>query len=282
MFTKSIFPLNLFPVLVIFFFGLPAGSAQSMELRGEWVQGGLLLGTTDPETRLKFDGKTVRVSPEGHFVIALGRDAPAEVSLTSTLAGETTAIRYQVKSRQYNIQYVEGVPQKTVTPPAEVLERIRREARMVASARAVIDARLDYLRGFSSPLEGPITGVYGSQRVYNGTPKNPHYGLDIAAPTGSLVKAPAPGVVRLVQPDLYYSGGTLILDHGYGLTSSFIHLSEILVEEGQMIARGDDIARVGATGRATGPHLDWRINWLDVRVDPAIVLEQFPFQPNPD
>jgi murein DD-endopeptidase MepM/ murein hydrolase activator NlpD len=125
-------------------------------------------------------------------------------------------------------------------------------------------------------LIGPITGVYGSQRVYNGVPKNPHYGVDYAAPTGTEVVAPAAGIVRLAHPDLFYSGGTMIIDHGHGLSSSFLHLSGLLVAEGARVTRGQPIALVGATGRATGPHLDWRMNWHQQRIDPQLVLETLP------
>jgi murein DD-endopeptidase MepM/ murein hydrolase activator NlpD len=149
---------------------------------------------------------------------------------------------------------------------------------MVAEARRLITDKTDFLAGFIKPLEGPITGVYGSQRFYNGIPKSPHYGLDYAAPEGTVVKAPAAGTVRLAHDDLFYSGGTLIIDHGHGLSSSFLHLSEILVVEGSRVERGVPIARVGATGRATGPHLDWRMTWLNQRVDPALVLQSFPAQ----
>jgi len=184
---------------------------------------------------------------------------------------------YPVAQREYKVQRVNGVPQRTVTQPsAEVLERIRNEGHLVRQARADNDPREDFLQGFIKPLEGPITGVYGSQRVYNGVPKNPHYGLDIARPTGTVVVAPAPGIVKLVHADMYYSGGTLVLDHGYGLTSSFIHLSGALVKEGQRVEAGEPIAKVGSSGRATGPHLDWRVNWFSVRLDPALVLEFFP------
>ena len=257
-----------------------AGPGHTLEIQGEWRQGALLMGAVEPGTSVRFEGRDVAVSPQGRFVVALGREAPETVVLETRAEGEEVRSRtFQVAQRDYNIQRIEGVPQETVTPPADVLERIRREAAMVAEARAVEDLRLDYLAGFASPLDGPVTGVYGSQRVYNGTPRSPHYGLDIAAPEGTAVRAPAPGVVRLVHPDMYFSGGTLIIDHGYGVSSSFIHLSEILVEEGASVDAGDPIARVGATGRATGPHLDWRINWFDVRVDPALVLDWFPRTP---
>lgn len=244
----------------------------ALELAGQWVQGGLLIGSVDPGQQVIFMGKPLRVSPMGRFVIGLGRDAPAQVSLK---VGQSVHA-FAVRQRQYREQRVEGVPERTVTPPPEVMQRIALEAKLVREARASDDPREDFLSGFSRPLEGPITGVYGSRRVYNGVPKNPHFGLDIAAPTGALVVAPAPGVVRLVHNDMYFSGGTLVIDHGYGVSSTFIHLSELLVEPGAEVRRGDPIARVGATGRATGPHLDWRINWFDVRIDPALVLENFP------
>ncbi|MFT6420077.1 MAG: murein DD-endopeptidase MepM/ murein hydrolase activator NlpD [Porticoccus sp.] len=262
--------------LVLLLCLLPMASF-SLELKGELVQGGMLVGQVTPGEQVEVMGRPVRVDDQGLFVFGLGRDAPAEIKLTHTNGGnEVVTYSYAVAQRVYREQRVEGVPQKTVTPPPEVLERIRREATLVREARTVDDRRTDFLSGFVKPLEGPITGVYGSRRVYNGTPGNPHYGLDIAAPTGTEVFAPAPGVVTLVHRDMFYSGGTLLIDHGYGISSTFIHLSELLVEEGQQVAPGDPIARVGATGRATGPHLDWRINWFEVRLDPALVLEQFP------
>ena len=163
-------------------------------------------------------------------------------------------------------------------PPAEQLQRIKSDAQLVKAARQPITDKTDFLQGFIKPLNGPKTGVYGSQRFYNGVPKSPHYGVDYAAPTGTIVVAPAAGVVRLAHPDLFYSGGTMIIDHGHGLSSSFLHLSEILVTVGTRIERGAPIAKVGATGRATGPHLDWRMNWRNVRVDPELVLETLPAQ----
>jgi len=256
--------------------GLLTTTAQALEFEGTWRQGGLLVGHVDPGTEVLFGQRQVRVAEDGRFVIGLDRDAPQRVELTTRSAAGEQVYDFQVQQRQYDIQRVEGVPQETVTPPESVLERIREEAALVYRARSADDPRLDFAGGFASPLSGPITGVYGSQRVYNGVPKNPHFGLDIAAPTGTLVRAPAPGIVKLAHRDMYFSGGTLIIDHGYGVSSTFIHLSDILVAVGDRIAVGDAIAKVGATGRATGPHLDWRVNWFDVRVDPALVLEFFP------
>ena len=157
--------------------------------------------------------------------------------------------------------------------------RIRQDSALVKKARRDSSANLDFLGGFIKPLDGPITGVYGSQRIYNGIPGSPHYGVDYAAPIGTLVLAPASGKITLAHPDLFYSGGTIIMEHGFGLTSSFLHLSEILVSVGQRVEQGTAIARVGATGRATGPHLDWRMNWLNVRVDPQLVMRALPVAP---
>lgn len=253
-----------------------AEAADELRFRGIWQQGGMVVGRVAPVARVTLAGKPVEVGRDGYFVLGLGRDAPPEIELTVTDPLGQRSLRFEVDQRQYQVQRIEGVPQRTVTPPPEVVERIRHEQELVDRARARISPRRDFLDGFTRPLEGPITGVYGSARIYNGVPRNPHYGLDIAAPTGTLVRAPASGVVRLVHPDMYFSGGTLILDHGHGLSSTFIHLSEILVEEGAEVARGNPIARVGATGRATGPHLDWRMNWRDVRIDPDLVLTYFP------
>ena len=251
--------------------------AAALEFQGTWQQGAMLLGHTKPGNKVVFQDRNVSLTPQGYFVIGLSRDVKGPVVVDVRNGKDSQQYSYSVAQREYKVQRVDGVPQRTVTPPsAEVLERIRREGRLVRQARADNDPREDFLQGFIKPLEGPITGVYGSQRVYNGVPKNPHYGLDIARPTGTVVVAPAAGIVKLVHADMYYSGGTLVLDHGYGLTSSFIHLSGALVKEGQRVEAGDAIAKVGSSGRATGPHLDWRVNWFSVRLDPALVLEYFP------
>ena len=147
---------------------------------------------------------------------------------------------------------------------------------MAADARKVDLPLPGFAEVFQWPLIGPISGVYGSQRFYNGVAGSPHFGVDIARPTGSQVSAPASGVVTLVHPDMFYSGGTLIIDHGHGISSTFIHLSEILVKEGDAIHQGQVIAKVGQTGRATGPHLDWRMNWFEERLDPQLLMGPMP------
>ena len=221
----------------------------------------------------------IKTTADGQFLFGLGRNAPATSTFVVTdLTGVKTTEAFRVAARNYTIQKVEGVSQRTVEPPAGQLQRIQSDSALVVQARRLVSDKTDFLSGFIKPLEGPITGVYGSQRYYNGVPKSPHYGLDYAASTGTIVKAPAAGVVRMAHDDLFYSGGTLIIDHGHGLSSSFLHLSEILVEEGHRVQQAEPIARVGSTGRATGPHLDWRMNWLNQRIDPALVLESFPAQ----
>lgn len=264
------------PVVLLAAMTAAWAAADELQFRGSWLQGGLILGRVAPAVKVSLAGAEVTVGRDGWFLVGLGRDAPGEAELTLTDPLGSRTYRFAVQRREYPVQRVDGVPERTVTPPPEVLRRIRREQELVDRARAAVSPRQDFLDGFSRPLEGPVTGVYGSARIYNGVPRSPHYGLDIAAPAGALVWAPASGVVRLVQPNLYFSGGTLIVDHGQGLSSTFIHLSEILVAEGDELRRGDPIARVGATGRATGPHLDWRMNWRGERIDPELVLRDFP------
>jgi Membrane proteins related to metalloendopeptidases len=255
----------------------PALAADALAIRGKWEQGSILFGSVTPGYALKLDGRTVRTTSTGEFVFGLGADAPQQVTLVLTdPQGRSEKRTYEVKQRQYQVQRVNGVEQKHVTPPPELLARIERENELTRKARLLDDDRTDFLQDFIWPLSGPITGVYGSRRVFNGTPRSPHYGLDIAAPTGTKVVAPAAGLVTLAEDDLFYSGGTLILDHGYGLSSTFIHLSKILVAVGDRIEQGQAIAEVGATGRVTGPHLDWRMNWFDVRLDPALLMEGKP------
>ncbi len=249
--------------------GLTPLAAPAFELDGEPVQGGLMLGRAEPGSSVTLDGTPVMVSPQGDFVIGFGRDDRGSLELRVREPGNGTSVReLAVAAREYDIEHVDGLPPKTVTPDPGDLDRIREEAAMVAGARSRRDDRADFAAGFAWPASGRLSGFYGSQRVLNGEPRRPHFGVDVAAPTGTPVYAPAPGLVTLTHPDMYYSGGTIVLDHGHGLSSSFLHLSEVLVEAGARVAQGELIGRIGATGRASGPHLDWRMNWLDKRVDP--------------
>lgn len=240
------------------------------ELNGDIRQGALLWAQVPQGSRVMLDDEVLQVSEEGIVVLGFGRDE----SGTRRLVVEPgdCSVQLDIAAREYRIQRVEGVPQRTVTPDPDDLERIRREAALVAKARRSTRPVTDFSAGFSWPVEGPISGVYGSQRVYNGTPGRPHFGVDVAVPTGTPITTPAPGVVVLAEPDLFFSGGTIIIDHGLEVNSSFLHLSEVSVEVGQRVEPGDIIGKVGATGRATGPHLDWRMNWRDRRVDPQLLV----------
>ncbi len=267
-------------VYFLSFFLLSNAFAESViSWQGSWQQGGMLMGQIKPDFKVSFAGEQIKTTVDGRFLFGLGRNAQGPSTfIISTPNGTDIEEQYPVAEREYKIQRVEGVPQKTVKPPAEQLQRIRSDSALVVKARKEVTSVTDFLEGFIKPIDGPVTGVYGSQRFYNGVPKSPHYGVDYAAPKGANVIAPAAGVVRLAHRDLFYSGGTLIIDHGHGLSSSFLHLSDILVSEGSRVERGDSIALVGSTGRSTGPHLDWRMNWRNVRVDPELVLETLPAQ----
>jgi murein DD-endopeptidase MepM/ murein hydrolase activator NlpD len=264
---------------VFLLFSLVSIHAFGLELRGSWQQGGVIVGKVPDASQIEYRGKKLQLSSLREFVIGLGRDAPDHATLVVIDAqGGRTEHKFAVKQRSYNIQRVTGVPQQTVEPDPEQVARARREAQMAADARKGNLPLRFFAQEFVWPLVGPITGVYGSQRVYNGVPNSPHYGVDIARPVGTVVNAPAGGVVTLVHPDMFFSGGTLIIDHGHGLSSTFIHLSEILVKKGDEIVQGQAIAKVGKTGRATGPHLDWRMNWFEERVDPQLLVGAMPSQ----
>ncbi len=241
-----------------------------------WQQGSLIKGKTLPGSQVEFLGNDVYVSEQGEFVLGLGRDAPSKVDVVVTdAAGVKHSHVFDVVQRQYNIQRVEGVEEKFVTPSAKDQQRIDRDNALISEARRLREARADYASGFVWPLLGPISGVYGSQRFFNGEGRQPHYGVDVVAPVGTLVQAPAAGKVIFTR-DMYYSGWTLVIDHGQGLSSSFLHLSKILVKVGDTVKQGDPIAEVGATGRVTGAHLDWRMNWLDQRIDPQLLVPPMP------
>ena len=256
---------------------LASSAVCALEVEGVWQQGATLIGRVSPAAEVSFAGRQLRTTADGRFVLGLGRDAgPEAVIRVRDPDGAPVEHRFAVKQRRYAIQRIEGVPRRTVNPPPEALARIRQEAALARQARTHDLPRRDFLQTFAWPLRGPVTGVYGSQRFYNGEPRRPHYGVDVAAPTGTRVQAPAAGKVTLAHADMYFSGGTLILDHGHGLSSTFIHLSKLLVREGQEISQGQAIAEVGATGRATGPHLDWRMNWFEFRLDPQLLVGEMP------
>ena len=260
---------NFFCVLLL---SAIASSSSALEIFSEWQQGGIVIGQVSAGEQVEFNGRKISLAPDGKFVLGLGRDAEPLAVLTVISHAKREQHSFAVKAREYEIQRVEGVPQQTVEPSPQQTERIAQEAQLVAAARKDDFPLMFFAQKFQWPLLGPISGVYGSQRVYNGVPKSPHYGVDIAKPTGTLVRAPAGGLVTLVHADMFLSGGTLIIDHGHGLSSTFIHLSKILVKKGDKIKQGQEIALVGQTGRASGPHLHWAMNWFETRVDPQLLV----------
>jgi murein DD-endopeptidase MepM/ murein hydrolase activator NlpD len=271
---------RLFQWIAITLATLPLHTALALELDGEVIQGGLIFGTAGPGASVFLDDTEIMVSSDGRFVIGFGRDETGRRILKVTEpTGGTELLDLAIALRDYDIERVDGLPPQTVTPDPAAAERIREEQEMVVTARTRRGVDPDYQGGFSWPANGRISGVYGSQRILNGEPRRPHFGLDIAAPTGSPVFAPADGVITMTHPDMYFSGGTIILDHGQGLSSTFLHLSRILVEAGTTVKKGDLIAEIGSTGRASGPHLDWRMNWLDRRVDPQLLVSGLPPSP---
>ena len=257
-------------ILLIFFISL---KVSAVELNGKFIQGHFIVGKTDPSSKVKIDKKQIRVSKDGYFAFGLARDRKYDVVITIEKNGVKEKITKRIQKRKYNIQRIDGLEEKMVTPPEEVYERIKKDNKLIAKARAV-DTDLDYFKDkFIIPVEDAIiTGVYGSQRILNGKPKWPHYGLDFAQDEGAPVKAMINGTVTLAETDLYYTGGTLIFDHGHGISTLYMHMNEIFVKKGQKVKQGEVIGTVGATGRATGAHLDVRLNWFGVRLDPATVL----------
>lgn len=269
-------------LLSLLFLPALAEDTPPLQLDGRFEQGALLRGSTTPGVAVRVDERLLRLTPEGQFVFGIDRDAAAEITLVLTPpGGAPTTLRYPVARRSYAIQRLNGLPPKQVNPDPEMDERIARETASNRAARAR-DTAVDYVfQRFVWPARGAITGVFGSQRVLNGEPKQPHYGVDVAGPIGAPVIAPADGIVSLVNPDMFFSGGTLYLDHGHGVSSAFLHLSKILVQPGQTVRQGEKIALIGNTGRVTGAHLDWRVNWFEARVDaaqlvPAIVKGRTP------
>ena len=246
-----------------------------LQVRGELTQGSMLVGKTEPGNQVTFNGRSLSVSESGYFVFGMAREADSEHELTVVTAdGKTHQYPLQVASREFDIQRIDGLPQQTVTPDPEIQDRVSRENQQIAAARSTRSDMTYFAGPYIWPAEGRISGVYGSQRILNGEPRAPHWGLDIAAPTGTPVHAPVNGVVVLAHPDMFMSGGTLIVDHGHGVFSNFLHLHRILVDVGDYVEQGDPIAEIGATGRATGPHLDWRMNWEAMRVDPQLLLPE--------
>lgn len=250
-----------------------ATAAQALELEGKFTQGGLVTGRTAPGAKVFLDDHPVAVAPDGRFVFGFGRDAGKAAALRLVLPdGREEARSLAVQPRDYDIQRVDGLPERKVTPKPEDLARIRADQKLINEVRGLTTPASFFVSGFVWPVEGRISGVYGSQRVLNGKPRRPHFGVDIAAPAGTPVRAMADGTVALVHPGMFLTGKTVMLDHGLGLTSVYIHMSEITVRQGDRVKKGQKIGAVGMTGRATGPHLHWGVAWHGTQLDPALLV----------
>jgi len=254
-------------ILLIFLFSL---KVSAVEFNGKFIQGHYILGKTNPDSKIFIDKKKVKVSDDGYFAFGIGKDRKFDITITEN----NKKIIKKIQKRKYNIQRIEGLPQKKVTPPEEFYARIKRENLLIAKARE-IDSDLSFFKeNFIIPVDNAIiTGVYGSQRILNGIPKWPHYGLDFAQKKGAPVKAMNNGIVTLAEKDLFYTGGTIIFDHGHGISTLYMHMNDLFVNVGDQIKKGDIVGSVGASGRATGPHLDIRLNWFGTRLDPATILD---------
>ena len=255
-------------VAITIFFLFIATSSYAVTFEGKFIQGSFILGKTEPNSKVFIDKQKVKVTPDGYFAFGLGRDRKNDVVIT---INEKKIVK-RVFKREYKIQRIDGLEEKKVTPPEEVYERIKRENSWIGEARAINSDLVFFKNKFINPLENAIvTGVYGSQRILNGKPKWPHYGIDFAAKEGTEIKAMLDGVVTLAEPDLFYTGGTLIFDHGHGISTLYMHMKTLMVKKGQKVKQGDVIGTVGSTGRSTGAHLDVRLNWFQTPLDPATV-----------
>lgn len=252
-------------------------TAQAVRLDGNAIQGGMMIGLAPGAVSASVDGIASNVSGDGLFVIGFPSEAPDHAILEVRFAdGRTETQVLKIAQRTYDVERIDGLPSAQVTPPQEVLDRIARENAAIGAVRALNTPVPWFVGGFHWPAIGRISGVYGSRRILNGLARQPHYGVDVAAPTGTPVTAPAPGTVAMAEADLYYTGGTIMIDHGFGVTSVLSHLSAVLVDVGAHVQPGDVVGLVGATGRVTGAHLDWRVNWLTVRLDPALLVPAMP------
>ena len=257
----------------IIFFLLIFNISHAVEFLGNFKQGSFILGKTDPNSKVFIDDRKVRVSNDGYFAFGLDRDRKNNVLIKIINKKETKLIEKKVFKRKYKIQRIDGLPPKQVTPPPEVYERIKKDNILIGKARA-IDSKLVFFKDkFIYPIDKYIiTGVYGSQRILNGKPRRPHYGIDFHAPEGTPVKSMMDGVVTLVENDMYFTGGRIIFDHGHGISTLYMHMKDINVKKGQKVKKGEIVGTLGQSGRATGPHLDIRLNWFDVKLDPASIL----------
>ena len=263
--------MRLFLFSIIIF--LQINFLNAIEFIGKFEQGSFILGKTKPNSKVQIDNRKVRVTDDGYFAFGLDRDRKNDVIIKIIEKGNLETIQKKVLKREYKIQKIDGLPPKQVTPPPEVYERIKNDNKLIGKARSLNTPYKFFKKKFINPLDKyVITGVYGSQRILNGKARRPHYGIDFHAPEGTPIKAMMDGKVTLAEADMYSTGGTIIFDHGHGVSTLFMHMKDIDVKVGQKVKQGKIIGTLGKSGRATGPHLDIRLNWFDVKLDPASVL----------
>ncbi len=259
-------------LIILFFLTIKVYAA---EFNGKFIQGHFIIGNTKPNSKVIIDKKEIKVSKDGYFAFGIDRDRKFDVVIKIINDGKVERIIKKVQKRKYKIQRIDGLDEKKVTPPEEVYERIKKENKLIAKARNINSDLNFFKNNFILPVDNAIiTGVYGSQRILNGKPRWPHYGVDFAQKEGTPIKAMLNGTATLVENDLYYTGGTLIFDHGHGISTLYMHLKDIYVSKGQKVKQGEIIGTLGQTGRATGPHLDIRLNWFGTRLDPMTALKK--------
>ncbi|SIN90431.1 Murein DD-endopeptidase MepM and murein hydrolase activator NlpD, contain LysM domain [Sulfurivirga caldicuralii] len=244
-----------------------------IQVSGQLTQGGYAIVTASPGSRISYAKRTLIVDESGARPIGFSRDAATRQEISVRLPDGRTIIReITLAPRKYAIQRINGLKKRYVSPDKATLKKIREDIARARAARRLDLPFAGWRDRFIWPTSGIISGVYGSQRILNGKPRRPHYGVDIAAPTGTPVYAPAGGKVTLATP-MVLSGNTLMIDHGRGVRSTFMHLSNMTVHEGELVKKGQKVGEVGATGRATGPHLHWGMSWFNTRLDPATFMD---------
>ncbi|MBO9708409.1 MAG: M23 family metallopeptidase [Caulobacter sp.] len=250
-------------------------AAPGLVLYGRFVQGGYAIGRTAPRAQVLLNGVAItQASADGWFVIGFDRDAPPPALITVETPDGSASHQATIAPGTFDIQRIDGLPQDQVAPSDPVLlARIAAEgARKSAGFASRIDG--DFFRtGFIWPVQATRrSSSFGGQRILNGEPKRPHYGVDLAAPVGTPVVAPAAGMVSFAEKGLHFEGGLILIDHGQGLITAYLHLSRIDVTAGQSVTQGQTIGAVGKEGRVTGPHLCWRMKWRDQNLDPSLLI----------
>jgi murein DD-endopeptidase MepM/ murein hydrolase activator NlpD len=261
--------IRIFVILIIFI-----SDVEALELSGSFTQGGLIIGKLklDEKYKVIIDEKKIKINEDGYFIFGISRNRIKDISIKIKAKGFEEKIVKKISKRKFKIQRIDGLPKRKVTPNEEDMKRIRKEGRLISVAKNQNSDLSFFFKGFIRPVDGITTGVYGSQRILNGKPRTPHYGIDIAAPSGTKIKNSNSGKVILAQKDLFFTGGTIIIDHGHGLISIYSHLKDLFVKEDDFVKKGKIIATVGSTGRSTGPHLDFRLYCKNIAIDPDLII----------